>query len=363
MTSPEAPGVLTAEEVTASAAWIASVQLPDGLIPWYPGGHADPWNHVEAAMSLLVAGRREEAEAALRWLARHQLPDGSWCTYYLADGVEDPRRDPNVTAYVATGVWFHHLLTGDDALLGELWPTVEAAVGFVLRLQQPAGEVLWSLDADGAPGRYALLAGSSSILHSLRCALGAARRLGDERPDWELAAGRLAHALARRPERFERKDRWAMDWYYPVLSGALDPAAGTARIEAGWARFVEEGLGVRCVSDRPWVTAAETAECALALHALGREADAARLLAWTRHLRDPDGAYGTGCVHPECVRFPGGERSTYSAAAVLLASNALGGGRGAGMFRGEDLPALTPLAAPSATTRGRPGATGPLGLA
>jgi len=336
-------GRLTPAETSATAEWIASVQLPDGLIPWYPGGHADPWNHVEAAMALLVAGRREEADAALRWSARHQLAEGAWCTYYLADGVEDPRRDPNVSAYLATGAWFHHLVTGDDALLEELWPVIGAAIGFVLGLAQPGGEVLWSRDADGTPGRFALLTGCSSILLSLRCAVAAGALLGDEHPDWELAASSLRHAVAFRPDRFESKDRWAMDWYYPVLGGALGPGAARDRLEAGWTRFVDDGLGVRCVSDNAWVTAAETAECALAHHAVGRVDAAAALLDWTRHLREPDGAYATGCVHPQCTRFPGGERSTYSAAAVLLADNALNEGPGAGLFRGDDLPAVPAL--------------------
>ena len=34
---------------------------------------------------------------------RRLSTDGAWCRYYLADGVEDPRRDTNVGAYVATG--------------------------------------------------------------------------------------------------------------------------------------------------------------------------------------------------------------------------------------------------------------------
>jgi hypothetical protein len=52
-------------------------------------------------------------------------------------------------------------------------------------------------------------------------------------------------------------------------------------------------------------------------------AEAEGLLAWTTHLRAGDGSYWTGCVHPECVRFPGGQQSTYSAAAVLIADHVL----------------------------------------
>lgn len=335
---------LAPAEVAATGAWIANWQLPSGMIPWFPGGHADPWNHIEATMALCVAGRLADAERALLWLASTQHPDGSWCRYYLAHGVEDPRRDVNVCAYVATGAWFHHLVTDDARMLERMWPVVERAMDFVLRLQQLGGEVLWSMEPDGTPARFALLTGSSSVHHSLRCALAMASALGHDRPEWELAAGRLAHAVTHREEAFESKARWAMDWYYPVLCGAVAGSAARSRLLERWDLFVLDGVGVRCVSDQPWVTAAETAECVMALDACGLRREAKTLLAWTRHFRDPDGGYWTGCVHPQCVRYPGGERSTYTAAAALLADNALyGRNRSAGLFRGDTLPGVLHL--------------------
>ena len=58
-----------------------------------------------------------------------------------------------------------------------------------------------------------------------------------------------------------------------------------------------EGKGIRCVTDEPWVTASETAECALAFAAIGDRDTATDLLAWTRAHRRDDGAYWTGLVH------------------------------------------------------------------
>jgi hypothetical protein len=337
--TPSGRRALSASEARQTAESIAEVQLPNGMIPWFPGGHADPWNHVEAAMGMALAGLRREAEAAYEWLVASQHRDGSWCMYYLTSGVESPRRDTNVCAYVATGVWHHFLLTQDRGFLESMWPTVEAAIGFVLRHQRPGGDVAWCVEPDGSLGRFSLLTGSSSVYFSLRCAIACGEMLGRERPDWELAAGRLAHAIAFNPEQFEPKHRWAMDWYYPILCGALRGLEGEARIESRWDEFVMEGLGVRCVSDRQWVTAAETAECVMALDALGRSEQARTLFSWAQSLRHPDGSYWTGWVHPQRAHFPGGERTTYTAGAVLLAADTLDGSSPAsGLFRGDGLP-------------------------
>src|SRR5262249_52442956 len=97
-------------------------------------------------------------------------------------------------------------------------------------------------------------------------------------------------------EVFEPKRRWAMDWYYPVLTGAVTGPAATTRLAARWDEFVMDGLGVRCVTEEPWVTAAETAECALAHAVAGQRERAATVLAWTRSHRGDDGSYLTGLV-------------------------------------------------------------------
>ena len=344
---PEVPGVLAASDVLATAHAIAEVQQGDGMIPWFEGGHCDPWNHVEAAMALVACGLVDEAQAAYRWLAERQLPDGSWFNYYQGSGVKDSRLDTNVCAYLAAGAWHYHLVTGDVEFLGELWPSIEGGIDFILRWQQPDGSVLWSLDPAGRAEGYALLTGSSSIYHSMRCAVAVAECLAKDRPDWELAAGRLGHAVAHHPKAFAPKVEFAMDWYYPMLSGAVEGDAGCARIAAGWSTFVLEGRGVRCVSTGDWVTAAETAECVLTLDALGMDDAARTLFEDGQNLRLADGSYWTGMVYPEETTFPYNERTTYTLAAMILAADALSGTTpAAGLFRGECLPAPLDLAEP-----------------
>ena len=322
---PEVEEIVTATELALTVEHIAEVQLPTGMVPWFPGGHADVWNHSEALMALQLGGRRADAERGFEWLMSTQRADGAWHQYYLADRVEQDKLDANCIAYVATAVWHHWLLFEDKGFVEALWPTVAAAVDFVLELQTPRGEILWARHADGTPWSFALLTGSSSICHSLRCAIALAGTVGQDRPEWELSAARLAAVIRDEPDAFAPKHRWAMDWYYPVLAGVVGDEVGRKRLGERYDAFVMDGKGVRCVSDRPWVTAAETCECMMAHLAVGEHERAAELFLAAQTLREPDGRYWTGIVYPDETHFPGGEQSTYTAAAVILGADALVG--------------------------------------
>jgi hypothetical protein len=312
---------------------IREVQLASGMIPWYPGGHADPWNHVEAAMALSAAGEFAAAERGFAWLARTQLADGSWHAFYGEDGsVEEGRIDPNGVAYVATGVLHHLLTSGDVGFAEELFPVVDAALGFVVSLVGPQGEIPWSVEPSGRPGTFSLLAASSSIHQSLGSGARLAAALGRERPAWTAAAARVARLIRGGESFFADNRQFAMDWYYPALAGVLDLRCARARLRARAAEFVLPALGVLCRSDRRWVTTAETAECVVAFARVGWVAEASRLLTATEGLRHDDGSYTTGLVHPERSEFPSGERTTYSAAAVVLAADVLAAGPSASIF-------------------------------
>jgi hypothetical protein len=342
LTPPSVEGIITAEEVRATAEAIAEWQLPTGMIPWVPGGHADPWNHVEAAMAMARAGLLTEAERGYDWLRSIQRPDGAWHQYYLADGIEQDKLDANTVAYIATGVYHHWLLTRDRGFLEEMWKVVEPAIEFVLDLQTPRGEIIWARHADGTPWSFALLTGSSSVCHSLRCAVAIAIELGHDRPDWELSVAQLAHVIEHEPDAFAPKHRWAMDWYYPILAGALTGEQARDHLAERYDTFIMAGKGVRCVSDRPWVTAAETCECTLAHLAAGERDRAVEMFTWIQSQRTDDGRYWTGMVYPDEIHFPDAEQSTYTAAAVILAADALDGSAAtAGLFTDHD--SLPPL--------------------
>ncbi len=326
-------------QVEETAAAIAARQRPDGRLPWHTEQHTDPWNHVEGAMGLMLGGHVREAELAYAWMMRTQRPDGSWAQSYAWDGsVEDPDVDTNMTAYIATGVWHHFLLTGDQSFLRELWPVVERAIDYVLDHQAPGGEIAWMHHANGTIDRRSLLTASSSIYMSVRCAVAIAERVGEERPDWEVSIGLLAHAIAHRQDVFWPKPRWSMDWYYPVLVGIVRGADAFVRLQDRWETFLVPDLGCRCVTDQPWVTTAETCELVLALDAAGDDERARLLFDGIQFMRQDDGAYQEGWVFPKNVFWPG-RTPPWTSGAVLLADDALEQRSAAwNLFRGDELP-------------------------
>jgi hypothetical protein len=358
VTALASEGILTAAQVSATASGIKALQRPDGAIPWFHGGHLDPWDHTEAAMALDAAGLHEEALRAYRWLAASQNADGSWYAAYAdaPDGVvaaTNMMREANFTAYIAVGVWHHWLATGDADFLAEMWEPVRRATEFVVALQAPGGEIRWCRDTDDRVAGEALLTGSSSMYQALRCALAVAEQMGRPQPDWELACGQLGHALVAHPERFADKNAFSMDWYYPVLGTALRGAEAEARIAESWDTFVVPRLGARCLSTNPWVTGGETCELVIALWALGDLDRARTLLRDIQHLRDPmDGMYWTGYVYGDERHWPI-EKTSWTAGAVLLALAVLAGEKATvAVFGGEGLPEGLPVGCEMELCRG-----------
>jgi hypothetical protein len=334
-------GVLGAAEVAETAASIAAMQEPSGAIPWTPGEHTDIWNHVEGAMALLVGGQDDAAARALDWCARVQRPDGSWPMKLVGGVVEDASGETNMSAYLAVGLWHHWLMRRDRAVVERLWPVVRRGLDFVTSMQLPFGGIAWSQEwHDGRPATVnedALLAGSSSIYQSLRAGVALAELVDEQQLDWEIAGGRLGHALREHRDQFLDKSTFSMDWYYPVLGGAVRGAAGSELLAREWDRFVVPGLGIRCVDTNQWVTGAETCELVMALDALDDRERALRLFADMQHLRDSGGRYWTGYVWPDDVNWPV-EHTTYTAAAVVLAADALSRTTPAsGIMRGDTL--------------------------
>ena len=320
-------GLFPEDFLRPTVEFILGVQQTSGEIPWFESGYTDPWDHIEAAMGLTIGGEHAAARLAYKWLAGVQLEDGSWWASYRGDEIDNSkRRETNFIAYIATGVWHHYLITQDHEFLQALWPTIDKAISFVLSMQTEHGEIHWAVDGKGEPKCDALVTGCSSIYKSLECAHNIATTLGEDRTQWLLARTQLGRALRYKPERFDRtwesKERYSMDWFYPVLTGVFPEAESRARLAARWDEFVEPKLGCRCVSDEPWATVAESCELVMALMAAGDHARAVEVYSWLHQWRAGDGSYWTGYQWVEDLLWPD-EKPTWTAGAILLAADAL----------------------------------------
>src|SRR5688572_22082868 len=162
----KANGLLSADELEATAAWLASRQKPSGEIPWADGLKMDPWDHVHSAMGLAAMGRLDQARAALRYMVETQDDNGGWAAERRGGKVTRITQESNHAAYFATGVFHLHCRKPDPKFLAEMWPAVERAMEFVLSMQLPSGAIAWA-QKNGKVWQAPLLTGSSSTHGSL----------------------------------------------------------------------------------------------------------------------------------------------------------------------------------------------------
>lgn len=313
--------------IDSQADFIIDTQLPSGVIPWYRGGIADPWDHIECAIALDLAGRHREAAAAYLWSKNTQNPDGSWFSSYEDYFPDEMERDTNFASYIATGMWFNYLSTGDKTFLGEMWPVIEKALDFAISLQQPTGEIAWALSETGDVWPGAVLTSACSTWHSIENGIKIAEVLGHDASRWRQAAGRLLSAIRNHPELFdkmgENSRRYAMHWFYPILAGVMSGQEARERIHREWDDFIIEGWGCRVAADDENVTAvAETSELIIALCLIGEKERANRLMEWTLKLKDDTPGFCRGIKMPEQIPFPP-ERATWTSAALIMAVAAL----------------------------------------
>ena len=309
--------------IDSVAGMIASLQKCSGDIPWHVDGKTDPWDLVESIMGLNIGGYHGEARLAFHWLKENQNPDGSWFSSYVNGVPEDRTCETHMACYIAVGLFHTYLVTRDIPLLEQYWPTLEKGIEFALNLQTTTGEIYWAKSPEGKVDPMSLLAGSSSIFMSLKCALAIASALGLKKSSWEQAFKSLGASIQENLHVYNvSKSRFSMYWFYPILSGALRGEKAQARIDKYWHKYMIEGQGTRCVSDQPWVTIAETSELVLALNAMGNTHKARLVFSWIQDRVYEDKTFWCGYTYPDIVVWPE-EKISWTNAVVLMAADAL----------------------------------------
>ena len=307
--------------------FILEIQASDGSISWEQGTKLDPWDHIESAMALTVAGKTEAALKAFEWMQLNQEKEGGWFSEYKSGVPSKRRMETNFAAYICVGIWHFYLVTKDKDFLEEYFPILKKAMDFVSSMQTASGDILWALDENGFKLDDSLITGCSSIYKSFECFYAIKRLLNKDLGNLKDSMRSLKAAIKSKPERFDRgwksKDRYSMDWYYPILCGVISGDEATERFKSREQEFIVESLGCKCVVEEPWITIAESSELVMALASFGQTDRAKEIFSWLHQWKDPqDNLYWTGYVYPDKAFWPI-EKPTWTAAAVLLAADTL----------------------------------------
>ncbi len=303
--------------------FILSLQRESGDIPWHMDGKTDPWDLVETIMGLNIGKEFDASYHAFEWLKQNQNKDGSWYSSYINGVPEDRTCETHMAAYISVGLFHTWLMNKDTRFLKSMWPVLEKGIEYALSLQTDTGEIFWAKSPEGKVDPMSLLAGSSSIYLSLKCALALAGILGESRPEWKTAYHSLGKSISNNTHHYNvSKSRFSMYWFYPILSGAITGEKALKRIDKHWNKYIIEGQGARCVSDQPWVTIAETSELVLTLYAMGQLEKAQILFSWIQDKVYDDKTFWCGYTHPDMVIWPE-DKISWTNAVVLLAADAL----------------------------------------
>ena len=228
---PEVPGYLRAARSPRRRPRSPSSSRPTAASPGRSASTSTSGTTSRRAMALLVGGEVAAAEAAYDWClatpARGRL---------LADedhrrpGRGRQRRHEHVGLPGGRGLAPLAGAPGRARSYAGCGRRSAAASTSWSGMQLPFGGIAWSQQGDGKVNEEALLAGSSSIYHSLRAGLALAEPGG--RAAARLGAGRPAGSATRCEQHrdlFLDKSTFSMDWYYPVLGGRAARRAGRAR--------------------------------------------------------------------------------------------------------------------------------------
>jgi hypothetical protein len=306
--------------------FISHLQFASGAIPSNKDGSHDPWDHLEAVMGLATLGFAHEAMLGLEWMKKNQNEDGSWYNLYQDNNAIEKNKQSNFSTYIAVAVWHNYLLTNDLNILEEFWNSIEKGMVFTLSLQNSNGAIAWNVDELGITDEDYLLTGCSSIAKSIECSIAICEILN--KSDFKSllinAHSKLLHAIKNPVGIFDlQKDRsrFSMDWYYPILSGAISDENLAILIKKITEIFWISGFGIKCVADEPWVTVAETCECSIAFKKIGHEKNASELLLNAAAIVDKNSVPYMGWQLKEKIYWPK-EQPSWTSGALILAADA-----------------------------------------
>ncbi len=287
--------------------WIIFNQSKDGSILWDENGKCDPWDHCECLIALAIYEEWDAFDKGVDWFFHNINKDGLISPEFKNQESVQDHFESHHAPYISLPLMQAKLMGRDESKVTEFESKIETIFNRLKNFKDKDGYYFWAKDKNGYSDN-SLITATMSIFLSLK-ALNNNFSIDLNKEKWN--------------EKFNRdgvdRSRFSMDFFYPYLAGIKKDRND---FKNHLKIFYKEGLGVKCVKEEPWVTIAESSECAIAALVVGEEEIANQIFKNIMQFQNPEGVFPTGYQYDLKIFWPE-EKSTWTNAALIIAAHAI----------------------------------------
>ena len=298
------------KKLEPSKDWILKNQFIDGSILWDEKGKCDPWDHCECLIALSIYEEWDSFWKGVNWFFDNINDEGLIFSEFQNSKPSKNYYESHHAPYIIIPLLQARLIDKSQDYLKLLDERKILKLEEIFRklnnFCDDDGYYFWAKDNNGYSDN-SLVTATMSIILSLVAKQEKSSKIN----------------ISLWNKKFDRdgvdRSRFSMDFYYPFLAGIKD---SSSEFKNYLNEFYVKGLGVKCVIEEPWVTIAESCECAIAALVSGNVNEAKMIYADIQQFQNKDGIFPTGYQYDLDIFWPD-ERSTWTNAAVIIAGHAI----------------------------------------
>ena len=307
------------DQLVPAKDWIIENQNNSGAINWDYRGKCDPWDHCECLIALAIYEEWDAFNKGIEWFFNNLNAEGHIASEFINEKVSKSYYESHHAPYIFLPLYQKFLIDSDIDYLVEYKNKIQDIYNATLAFADSEGFLFWAKD-EGGYSDNSLITASCSVHISLKTYEKIAGILDLDSNHKEI----LLNQEKINSNKFDRdgvsRKRFSMDNYYPFLCGI----GNDELISKTLSDFYNDGLGIKCVIEEPWVTFAESSEFIISLVVMNRKEDAKKILEEIMRFQDGRGIFPTGYQYELDILWPD-EFSTWTNAAVIIAADCVFG--------------------------------------
>ena len=248
------------DQLVPAKDWIIENQNKSGSINWDHRGKCDPWDHCECLIALAIYEEWDAFNKGIEWFFKNLNAEGEIASEFINEKVTRDHSESHHAPYVFLPLYQKFLIDSDVDYLVKYKKELQAIYKSTLDFADSDGFLFWAKDKDGFSDN-SLITASCSVHISLKTYEKIADILDLDSNHEKI----LLNQEKINSKKFDRdgisRKRFSMDNYYPFLCGIGDDEL----ISKAMSNFYNDGLGIKCVIEEPWVTFAESSEFIISL--------------------------------------------------------------------------------------------------